>query len=62
MLIAIKKNYVYGYKITLNNTENKKTKKNNFSNGNNPPRTYGLSILEAMIQVLFKKNMNLVWF
>ena len=50
-------NYVDGYKITLKNIENKKFKNKKFFI---PKRIYGLSILEAMILIQCKKNMNLV--
>ena len=54
-------NYVDGYKITLKNIENKKIKNKEFFNGNiTKKKIYDLSILEAMKQVLCKKNMNLV--
>ncbi|GIR04327.1 MAG: hypothetical protein CM15mP15_0660 [Prochlorococcus sp.] len=53
-------NYVDGYKINLKNIENDKLKNKKSLKKINSKKIYGLSILEAMIQVLCKKNMNLV--
>ena len=53
-------NYVDGFKITLKNIENMKFKKDEFVNGNDTKKNYGLLILEAIIRILSKKKMNLV--
>ena len=52
--------YIDGYKIILKNFENDKINKNQLANRTIIKRIYGLSILEAMIQALCKKNMSLV--
>ena len=51
--------YLDGYKINLRNVENLKIKSNKFPNKSNTKRIYGSSTLEAIIQVLCKKNMSL---
>jgi len=52
--------YIDGYKINLINFEKHKIEKKQLVKQNKAKRIYGLSILEAMIQVQCKKNMNLV--
>ena len=51
--------YVDGYKINLINVENHKIEKKQLVKKIIPKKIYGLSILEDMIQLLCRKNMNL---
>ena len=51
--------YIDGYKINLINFEKDKIKKKAISKKKKPKNIYGLSILEAIIQLLCKKNMSL---
>ena len=51
--------YIDGYKINLINFEKDKREKNKLVKKIRPKNIYGLSILEAIIQLLCWKNMNL---
>ena len=53
--------YIDGYKINLINFENDKIEKKQLVKKNKPKKIYGLSILEAMIQLVCRKNMSLDW-
>ena len=48
--------YIDGYKVDLLNMESKKKA---ISKKNNPPKNYGLAILEDRIQLLCRKNISL---
>ena len=51
--------YIDGHKIDLINIEKNKIGKKQLVNKIIPKKIYGLSILEDMIQLLCRKNMNL---
>ena len=51
--------YIDGYKINLINVENHKIEKKQLVKKIKLKKLYGLSILEAIIQLLCKKNMSL---
>jgi len=51
--------YIDGHKINLINLENDKIEKKQLVKKIIPKKIYGLSILEDMIQLLCRKNMNL---
>ena len=53
--------YVDGYKINLINFESYKIDAKQLVKKISPKNIYGLSILEAIIQLLCKKNMSLDW-
>ena len=51
--------YIDGYKINLINVENHKIEKKQLLKKIKLKKLYGLSILEAIIQLLCRKNMSL---
>ena len=51
--------YIDGHKINLINFEKDKREKNKLVKKIRPKNIYGLSILEAIIQLLCRKNMSL---
>ena len=53
--------YIDGYMINLINIEKDKIVKKQLVKKIMPKNIYGLSILEAIIQLLCKKNMSLDW-
>ena len=53
--------HIDGYKINLINFERDKIYEKQFVKKIRPKNIYGLSILEAMIQLLCRKNMSLDW-
>ena len=53
--------YIDGYKINLINFERDKIDAKQLVKKISPKKIYGLSILEATIQLLCKKNMSLDW-
>ena len=53
--------YIDGYKINLISFEKDKIDKKQLAKNDKGKNIYGLSILEAIIQLLCKKNMSLDW-